>query len=113
MKTKEYHNLDKLIKVKVCDFYLSNFYKYKKERKYTILYGLITIRFNEGVYRFDGNYIGYLPENHVIIDDKVYEKPELRMIFENDIEKTVYFDTFEDAIKAGEDITILRRGLWI
>jgi len=96
------HNLDKLVKVKVNDFYRSVWYTYEsKPKKYFW-------QREQGFYRdcFGINYVGKeTPKNHTLKNGVVYENPEVFMNFEGGVEKVKYFLTFKEAIEFAEKIT--------
>ncbi|MHB8871065.1 MAG: hypothetical protein ACYC5G_01235 [Candidatus Doudnabacteria bacterium] len=104
----ERYNLDKLIKVVVNDAYQSRRYEFKKEKSFL---GRITTK--EGFYYWlDGSYLGMeAPKNHFIKEGKMYEKPEVVLCFENDYQKTYYFDSLELAETFARDLTNARN--WI
>ena len=104
----EMYNLQKLIKISCFDFYRSNFYSYKSEIK---LFGIIFRK--EGVYHnaINSYYIGGVPENHVLKNGVVYEKPEVRLFFQSGCIKQFHFDDLNSAKKFANDIT--SNGNWI
>lgn len=98
----ELYNLDKLIKVKVNDFFPSIWYEYLPERN---IFGHITRK--EGIYKqIYGTYLGMnCPKNHTFINGQIMENPEVVLKYEGNIEKTYYFNNYEDAIKFAKEIT--------
>jgi len=101
-------NLDKLIRVTVNDLYASKWYVFKKEKK---LFGIV-IR-EKGFYTciYD-SYIGtQAPENHVIIDNIMFEKPGVVLSFQDGHKKTFYFNSLEDAEAFARNLTNDRK--WI
>ena len=102
------YNLDKLIRVVVNDFYASKWYEFKKEKKF---FGIVIIQ--KGFYTciYD-RYIGMqAPENHVIINDVMFEKPEVVLYFQDGHKKTFYFNSLEDAKRFASNLTNDRK--WI
>jgi hypothetical protein len=101
------YNLDKLVKVELNDFNSSQWYSYKKEKKFL---GLRIQK--EGVYEnVDGEYLGKKPiENHTVIDDDIYENPVVILHYQAGHSKTYYFNNFDDAKKFSDDITLT--GKW-
>lgn len=104
----EKYNLDKLVKVECSDFYESVYYSYQKEKKFLG----ITIR-KEGIYdELFENYIGFdLPQYHTLIDNEVYNNPEVILYYQGNYSKTYYFDSYDEAKKFADDITKLGRWL--
>lgn len=101
-------NLDKLIKVVVNDFYASNWYYFKKEKKFL---GIVFRKKGFYTYIWD-RYIGMqAPKNHVIINDVMFEKPDVVLCFQDDHKKTLYFNSLEDAKRFASDLTNDRK--WI
>lgn len=88
------YNLEKLVRIVVNDFYVSNWYYYQKKKTFLG----ITIN-KEGVYsclwnQFQGTKI---PKNLVLKNGILYEKPEVILRYESNIEKTYIFDTLKEA----------------
>lgn len=88
------YNLEKLVKIVVNDFYISMWYYYQKRKTFL---GLTTKK--EGVYSeiwndFQGSEI---PKNLALKDGILYEKPEVTLYYESNIEKTYIFDTLKEA----------------
>lgn len=97
-------NLEKLVKVKVNDFYPSKWYYYFKHKPKKYFWQ--TER-KEGVYldMIELSYIGEMPETHILKNGLIYELPEVVMYFQNDIETKKYFDSLEEAQAFAESIT--------
>ena len=51
------------------------------------------------------NYIGEVPEYHILKNGLVYELPEVVMYFQNRTETIKYFDSLEEAQYFAESIT--------
>lgn len=97
------YNLDKLIKVKVSDFYPAIWYEYRLEKKY---FGFIFQK--EGIYDdcIKYEYLGFkIPEGHILKDKVLYEKPEVLMTFVSGYKTVKIFDTLEEAKTFAEEIT--------
>lgn len=97
-------NLDKLVRVRVNDFYPSCWFVYLtfKPKKY-----FWQTEIKEGVYRefIDAEYVGDTPKNHTLKDGIVYENPEVIMFFQGGVETKKYFDTLEEAKTFATEIT--------
>lgn len=99
------YNLDKLIKVSCNGFIPAFHYSFKKQKKFL---GFITQE--EGFYTSWGNFIGKnVPDNHVLIDDVLYEKPKVTLYYQDDFSKEYLFDNPEEAEKFFEEITATGR----
>ena len=91
------YNLDKLVKVRVIDFYPSVWCKFieGKEKKY-----FWQTETKEGIYSCYIN-LKYLGDkdlkNHTIINGIVYENPEVELSFEGDVSTKKYFLTLDEA----------------
>lgn len=89
------YNLEKLVKIEVCDFYLSVWYVWKPQKKFL---GFITQE--EGVYLdamggiFESKKI---PDNLILKNGKLYNKPMVTLYYESKIEKTYRFETLKEA----------------
>lgn len=87
------YNLDKLIKIKVHDFYKSTWYTWFPAKKRW--WGSRPERIM--------NALGYevkpadIEEDYVIKDGVIYEKPEVVLIFQDDIQKRIHCETYEKA----------------
>jgi hypothetical protein len=97
------YNTEFLIKVKVNDFYPSNWYTYRTERK---IIGLVTRK--AGIYRevFEDYFGDEVPENHTLKDGVVYENPKCVLCYADGSEKTYYFDNKSDAVEFGAKFTV-------
>jgi hypothetical protein len=97
-------NLDKLVKVRVNDFYPSNWYYYFtfKPKKY-----FWQSERKEGTYRkvLEMEYIKDVPKNHTLKDGVIYENPEVVMHFQGGIETNKYFDNIDKAQAFAEELT--------
>ena len=104
----EKYNLDKLIKVVINDIYPSIWYSFKTEKKF---FGIITRE--EGFYNWiHDNYVGKeSPKNHLIIDGKLYEKPEVVLEFQGNNSKKYIFDTYDEAKNFASNLTNDRKWL--
>jgi hypothetical protein len=88
------YNLKKLIKIESKDYESSFYLRYSK--KQTFLGMTIT---KEGFYNWS-EYLGTEPpENHILKDGKVLQKPRVIMHFESGFCLRKYFDTIEEADK--------------
>lgn len=107
-KQMEKYNLDKLIKVKCYDFFISRYYCYRKEKK---LLWFITQK--EGIYTsWLDEYYGFkVPENHILKNETVYEIPEVVLTYNDNITKRYYFNTFEEAKQFANQLT--SNGRWL
>lgn len=96
------YNLDKLIRVKLCDFTPHVWYQWLDEKKFLGL----TIR-KAGVYDKFGHYYEgtNAPENCVIKDGEVFEKPCVILTYVSDIQKVYYFDSFKEAEEFANKMT--------
>lgn len=90
----EKYNLEKLVRVKVNDFFKSNYYIFKEEKK-----SFFNRQKKGFYYRFFGQpFEGEnCPKNHTLIDGVVYENPEVILSYQGGISKTYYFDNLKDA----------------
>ena len=71
-----------------------------------ILFGRIFRK--EGTYStfFSREFICHgVPNNHILIDGVLYEKPEVVLFFEDGHKKVYYFDNYNDAIKFRDNLT--------
>lgn len=97
-------NLEKLVKVRVNDFYPSIWYYYFtfKPKKY-----FWQSERKEGVYRemLEMEYIKGVPKNHTLKNNVIYENPEVVMYFQGGVETKKYFDNLKDAQAFAEEIT--------
>ena len=88
------YNLEKLVKIVVNDFYISRWYYYQKRKTFL---GLTTKE--EGVYSHIWNdFQGIeISKNLALKDGVLYEKPEVILYYESNIEKYYIFDTLKEA----------------
>ena len=99
------YNLDKLVKVRVIDFYPSVWYKFLKgkEKKY-----FWQTEIKQGIY-FDCLGLKYLEdqklENHTLMDNVVNENPEVRLSFQGGYETKKYFLTLKEAEDFSNELT--------
>lgn len=102
----EKYNLDKLVKVECKDFNKSLRYYYQKE----IIFLGITIK-KEGIYDdLYHNYFGFNPpQYYTLIDNAIYNNPEVTLYYQGNYFKTYYFDSYIEAKKFADDITQLGR----
>ena len=92
---KEYYNAKKIIKVSIFDIEQSDWYFYHKEIK---IFGLLLQK--NGVYNRLRNYISKEPESHlIIINGIIYEKPKVRIYFQDGFVKVLYFENLESLNK--------------
>ena len=100
------YNLDKLVKVKVNDFYQSTWYVFKKGVPKQYFW---QIEVKEGFY-IDVVGLKYkgvsVPEGHFLRLGIVYEKPEVVMWYKGDVMTRKYFDTIEQAQSFSDELTI-------
>jgi hypothetical protein len=112
------HNLEKIIKVYTNDFYKSQYFQYRKERKWWLFKNE-----PEGIYRWYGDYVCSVDDflkkykNLILKDGVVYEKPECVVVFHDNIKKIMVFDTLEEAKAKAEWVknklpTIARTDVW-
>lgn len=97
------YNLDKLIKVRVCDFTPSVWYEYKTYKPRTFF------RWAErkaGIYSaLGGNFKGDKIDGHTVMGGELYENPEVVLSFQNDFTYRRSFKTLKDAEKFAKEIT--------
>lgn len=97
-------NLEKLVKVRVNDFYPSKLYYYLsfKPKKY-----FWQNERKEGVYikLLEMEYIKDVPKNHTFKDGVIYENPAVEMYFQGGIKTVKYFDNINKAQAFAEEIT--------
>lgn len=88
------YNLEKLVKIEVCGFYPSVWYTWKPKK--TIL-GITTQK--EGIYHNVWNSFETekIPDNLVLKNEILYNKPIVTLYYESKIEKTYRFDTLKEA----------------
>jgi len=99
------YNLDKLVKVRVYDFHPSTSYIFMKEKKAKYFW---QDSCEEGVYKSFGGLVSKgikTPENHVIKDGIVFEKPEVTMYLQGGISTTKYFETLIESEEFANSIT--------
>jgi len=98
-------NLDKLVKVKVNDFYPSNWYKFIKGKQKKYFWQTST---KEGIY-FDGFTLEYCKDqnikNHTLIDNVLHENPEVKLYFQGGQETIKYFLTLDEAQAFADELT--------
>lgn len=96
------YNLDKLVKVRVNDFYRTPWYKYNdKPKKYFW-------HIKKGFYHdcFGIHYVGHeTPKNHKLKNGIVYENPNVVMTFQGGVTTKKYFLTLDEALAYVESIT--------
>lgn len=99
----EKYNLEKLVSVKVYDFYRSNQYVYLEYRPRTFWMG----EQEAGIYHkiFDYPLGNDVPVGHVLIDKVVYEKPAVKLCFQGGVKLTKVFDSYEEAKSFANIIT--------
>lgn len=97
-------NLEKLVKVRVNDFYPSKWYYYFtfKPKKY-----FWQSERKEGVYidMFEMEYVKDVPKNHTLKNGVIYENPEVVMYFQGGVETKKYFDNIDEAQAFAEELT--------
>ncbi len=88
------YNLEKLVKIEVCDFYPSVWYTWKPKKTFL---GMTTQK--EGVYFsvWDSFETTTIPKNLVLKNDTLYEKPIVTLYYESKAEKTYRFETLQEA----------------
>jgi hypothetical protein len=98
-------NLDKLVKVKVNDFHPSQWYHYFKHKPKKYFW---QSEQKEGVYirLMEWSYMGKVSKIHVLKNGVIYEKPEVKMYFQNGIETTKSFESLKEAKVFAELITV-------
>lgn len=100
------YNLDKIVKITVCDFFPARYFTYNKEVKFL---GVIIKK--SGIYDFIGYFAGYIPENHTLKENVLYENPEVEIWFQDKSRMKFYFNSFEEAKRFEEKIT--KTGNWL
>lgn len=101
------YNLDKLVKVSTYNICETGWYNFKNEIKFLN----ITFRY-KGVYDRLGHYVGLNPpDDYCIKDGVVYYKPHVELIFQGNVIKIIYFDTFDEAKEYEKNIT--DKGNWL
>jgi hypothetical protein len=104
----EKYNLDKLVRVKVNDFYKSKWFVFQEEKK---------CWFNKQKRGFYQDCIGltYISEacplNHTLKNGIVYENPEVILSYEGGISKTYFFETLDEAKKFASQFSV--EGRWV
>ena len=113
MNTAHY-NLNKIIKIRVCDFHEDNWHCYKPERKF---FGMIVRP--AGVYSvIGGSFICRVDEmkekmaTYVFRDNDVFHKPECILFFEDGHQVSHPCETIDEAMKKAEEIKA-QCGKWI
>ena len=96
------YNLDKLIRVRLLNYRVSDDYYYRKEKRRW--WGYVE---KEGVYcGWTGEYVGLEPPiNHTMTSSTIYENPRVILDYQSDIRKVYYFERFEDAVKFANELT--------
>jgi len=100
---KTIYNLDQVVNIYISDKYLNRSYEYKKFKKRLFLKNI-----EEGFYTFNNNKkanIEYLNKQYIILGSDVWYKPSVELTFSNNEVHIEYFDTYEEAIQYGNDIT--------
>jgi hypothetical protein len=100
------YNLDKLVKVECNNFYYSMRYSYQKKIKFLG----ITIK-KEGIYDdLFREYLGFdPPKNHSLIDNVVYNNPDVTLYYQGNYSKTYHFDSYNEAKNFSDKITEIGR----
>ena len=102
-------NLEKLVKVKVIDFYPSTWYYYIPFNKKRYFW-----QKKEGIYlKILDTYYKDVPKNHKLKDNIVYENPQVLMYFQGGIKKIKHFNTLIEAQSFAEEITKGKNWLFI
>ena len=104
------YNLEKLVKIEVCDFYPSIWYKWKPKKTFI---GITTQK--EGIYcslwnAFETNII---PKDLVLKNGVLYNKPIVTLYYESKIEKTYRFETLKEAIDFRDKVKELSKSKFI
>ena len=92
------YNLNKLIRIKVVNSTVADEFFYIKESKNW--WGkIIPARIEHVVSPICGHLpINALPEAYFIKDEVLYEKAYCQLNFQGDIRRTLYFDTYQEAL---------------
>lgn len=89
------YNLEKLIKVKIVEPKISNWYRYKKK---------IPILRKNGIYDRMHNFYGQDVEFHYVENGVVYEYAKCILLFENDVEITYHYKLASGAKVMARDV---------
>ena len=103
------YNLDKLVKVAVRDFNQSMWYEYQTEKRFLG----VRIRkagFTEfALFRHSGEVFDEVPENHILKDGIVYQKPKVILHYVAEHYKEYYFESLSEAKQFSDKITSVGR----
>lgn len=97
------YNLDKLIKVSCLLPRPPRVYKRLPEKK---IMGMVTRK--SGIYNtlVGGEYLGdVIPINHFGTSSTIYVKPRVILFYEGNIDKTYYFETYDEAKEFADKLT--------
>lgn len=106
---KEKYNLNKLIQVRKFGFVERKSYYFQplvEEKKF--LFFTIRDRIEEGFYdKYDyyNDCSKTVPDNHIYLDGKIYRKPRVLLIYQDDINTDYYFDSNEEAKEFFDKLT--------
>ena len=96
-------NIDQIVSITIDEMPISRY-----EWSPKIMFRGISTR-KEGVYNIHGNWIGTkIPENHVLIDGCIYERPKVVLEFSNRKSYTKCFNTIEEANEFVDKIYIAK-----
>ena len=96
-----YYNSDKIICINVFDKFKTSRYEYQREVK---IFGLRIQK--EGIEPILDSLIpiSQLPSKYMLLDGIVYEKPECRIVFQENYFKSYWFNTYEQACEKASQI---------
>lgn len=117
-------NLNHLVSVTVNDLYKSRDYRYREESFYKDYFFSKPKKKESGVYYIGWNYEEFIcssedfktkkiSKTHLLINNEVFEKAEVVLVFSNNDKKKLYFDTLEQAKLKAEEIKNTVTNLWI
>jgi len=98
------YNREKIVKVTVNKAYPARWWIWKPEKK---ILGFTTQKAGYYDWLWKEWHGTHIPEQHQVIDGKLYENPEVILHYQCDHSKTYYFDTYEQAQKFAEEIVSL------
>lgn len=103
-------NLKQLVSIKIEDKIVNKWYDYRKGVKFL---GITIQKEGFHLWGFENTYTPdkvLLENGYLIVDKKVYYKPDITLSFSDGKEYTEKFDTIEEALKSKEEI-IKKSGL--
>lgn len=117
-------NLNHLVSVKINDLYKSRDYKCREESFYKDFFFSKPKKKDGGIYYIGWSYEEFicsledfkshnLSKTHVLIENEVFEKVEIVLVFSNKDVKKIYMDNLEEAKIKAEEIKKSINCLWI